>query len=59
MLEMKKMARSIENAADAFLPLTNDADVTAALDDVVLKSKIIAEHASTIYRWIAKDAANA
>lgn len=57
-LDVKKMARSIENAAEAFIPLTTDAEVTRLLNVISDAGRDAAAATSAIYKMIARDAAN-
>lgn len=59
MLEVKKMGRSAENAADAFLPLTSNSEVVEILNDISGHGKLLADAASNLYRMIAREAASA
>lgn len=55
-LEMKKMARSIENSADAFYPLTTDTATQQKLSEIVNNAQSIATITSALYRAIAQEA---
>lgn len=58
LLEMKKMARSIENSADAFLPIVanSESGTAIALRGVVTQSQELAKTVSMIYHTIAREA---
>jgi len=56
LLEMKKMARSLENSALALEPLANG-DVTMVLQNIQTQAKFLDTSITTIYRSIAREAA--
>jgi hypothetical protein len=55
LLEMKKMARSIEQSADALRPLAN-AETDTELARIMQVSRESADLAGNLYRAIAKEA---
>ena len=56
MLEVKKMARSMENAADALLPMAESDAVKANLELIVAAGQSGSAHANQIYHLIAREA---
>lgn len=56
MLEMKKMGRSLENSADALIPLTDHPDVKAWLTTISNDGRSAAKNATDIYHLIARAA---
>lgn len=56
-LEMKKMARSIENSAEAFVPLTDHEQIKNQLIAVSVAAQSIAGETASMYRLIAREAA--
>lgn len=55
LLEMRKMARSIEQSAEALVPLAS-APIAAALETTVEQCQSVSNRMGTIYRAIAKEA---
>lgn len=58
-LEVKKMARSIENTCEAFLPLTDKEEVVVLLKNTMIAAVDIAKDMSELYQLIAKEALRA
>lgn len=54
--EGKKMARSLENIATSFRPLTTDEETTKILDEIIMYSQLTAAHLTTLYNQVAPDA---
>jgi hypothetical protein len=59
LLETKKMARSIENTAEAFMPLTDNEEVVVLLRNTMIAAVDIAKDMSELYQLIAKEALRA
>lgn len=59
LLEGKKMARSLENTATSFIPLTDNQGVMSALERVEKNAQLIATELSDLYKLVARDAAKA
>jgi hypothetical protein len=57
LLETKKMARSIENTADAFLPLTDNEQVRGELQNIAQAGRMAGASASILYNLVAREAA--
>jgi hypothetical protein len=55
LLEMKKMARSIEQSADALRPLATT-ETDAHLDNLMMAARQASDISGTLYRKIAKEA---
>jgi len=56
LLEMKKMARSIENSADAFVPLTDDAETQLRLKTISEMAITITQQINSMYNQVAREA---
>lgn len=57
-LEVKKMARSIENTVDAFIPLTDDKQVLEALGIIAAHAGAITTQVNPLYHQIAREASS-
>lgn len=57
LLEMKKMARSIDNSAVAFLPLVDDSQAKQRLEIISEMSESISKNVNALYSEIAREAA--
>ena len=58
-LEMKKMARSLENGADALVPLTDDHIVIEQLNAITDHARHAAQLSTGLYNLIAREASQA
>lgn len=56
MLELKKMGRSLENAADSLRPLTSNDDIIDKLERISDYGKLSAGVAQNLYLMIAREA---
>lgn len=59
LLEVKKMGRSMENAADAFIPLTSNPGVVELLNTIAAHAQQAASASNELYKLIAREAASA
>lgn len=56
MLELKKMGRSLENAADSLRPLTSNDDIIDKLERISDYGKLVAGVTQNLYLKIAREA---